>query len=189
MPQAPGNLPDASCNAMVTAWIAGGRCGVRWRHAARGALAMETPPSPPPLPIIVVEDDPVDLYLLRRVLTAHELAHELHVIGTSDDVLAAVHRLTQPEGRRSPIILLLDLRLPQWEGKEILHQVKALPQGADVRVVIVAGSHNPADRRETLALGADAYFVKPLQLAEFMQLGALIKDVARGHTPREPSRP
>jgi hypothetical protein len=40
-----------------------------------------------------------------------------------------------------------------------------------------------------LALGADAYFVKPLQLAEFMQLGALIKAVARGHTPQEPSRP
>jgi CheY-like chemotaxis protein len=150
---------------------------------------METPPSLPPLPIMVVEDDPVDLYLLHRVLTAHELAHELHVIGTSADVLDAVHRLAQQEGRRGPIILLLDLRLPQGDGKEILHQVKALPEGADVRVVIVTGSHNPADQRETLALGADAYFVKPLQLAEFMQLGAFIKAVARGHTPQEPSRP
>jgi len=150
---------------------------------------METPPSLPPLPIIVVEDAPIDLYLLQRVLTAHDLAHELHVIGKGDDVLDAVHRLTQPEDRRSPLVLLLDLRLPQRNGKEILHQVKALPQWAAVRVVIVTGSHNPADRRETLALGADAYFVKPLQLEEFMQLGALIKEVAWGHPAREASRP
>jgi hypothetical protein len=37
-------------------------------------------------------------------------------------------------------------------------------------------------------MGADAYFVKPLHLEEFMQLGALIKEVAWGLTPREPSR-
>ena len=149
---------------------------------------MDIPLSPPPLPIMVVEDDPMDLYLLHRVLTAHELAHELHVIGKSDDVSDAVHRLAQQEDRRLPIILLLDLRLPRGEGIEILRQVKALPQAAAVRVVIVTGSHNPAGRRATLALGADAYFVKPLHLEEFMQLGALIKEVAWGLTPREPSR-
>jgi CheY-like chemotaxis protein len=149
---------------------------------------MDTPPSPPPLPIIIVEDDPIDLYLLRRVLTAHALAHELHVIGKGDDVLDSVHRLAQQEHRQAPIIMLLDLRLPQRDGKEILQQVKAMPQQADVRVVIVTGSRNPADQRATLALGADAYFVKPFELQEFMQLGALIKEVAWGHTAREPSR-
>jgi DNA-binding response OmpR family regulator len=51
-------------------------------------------------------------------------------------------------------------------------------------VVIVTSSANPADRRETLALGADAYFVKPYHLQEFMQLGDLIKGLAFG----EPSR-
>src|ERR1043166_8216390 len=73
----------------------------------------------------------------------------------------------------APTILLLDLHLPQRDGKEILHEIKAMGHRADVRVVIVTGSHNPADRRETLALGADAYFVKPFALQEFMQLGAL----------------
>ena len=149
---------------------------------------MDTPTSPPPLTIIVVEDDPIDLYLIRRVLTAHELAHELHVINNVDHALDYVHDLAQQEHPRSPTILLLDLHLPQRDGKELLRQVKASAPGAEVRVVIVTGSHNPADRRETLALGADAYFVKPFEFHEFMQLGALIKDVAQGHTPREPSR-
>jgi DNA-binding NarL/FixJ family response regulator len=50
-------------------------------------------------------------------------------------------------------------------------------------VVIVTGSNNPTDRRETLAIGADAYFVKPSHLNEFMQLGDLIKHVAFGNPP------
>ena len=150
---------------------------------------METPPSPPPMSIIVVEDDPIDLYLIHRVLTAHALAHELHVIDNGDHALSYVHHLIQQERPRAPTILLLDLHLPQRDGKEILHELKALAHGADIRVVIVTGSHNPADRRETLALGADAYFVKPFEFQEFMQLGALIKDVVQGHPPRQPGPP
>jgi DNA-binding response OmpR family regulator len=65
--------------------------------------------------------------------------------------------------------------------------VKAIPQGSDVRVVVVTSSTNPTDRRDTLALGADAYFVKPYHLQEFMQLGDLIKGLAFGNGRGEPS--
>jgi hypothetical protein len=50
-------------------------------------------------------------------------------------------------------------------------------------VVIVAGSNNPTDRRATLAMGADAYFVKPSHLNELMQLGDLIKHLVYGNPP------
>jgi two-component system, OmpR family, phosphate regulon response regulator PhoB len=91
-----------------------------------------------------------------------------------------INQLAHEERRRSPTIMLLDLNLPQRDGKELLQRVKAIPQGSDIRVVIVTSSSNPADRRETLALGADAYFVKPYHLTEFMQLGDLIKRMAFG---------
>jgi CheY-like chemotaxis protein len=141
---------------------------------------MDTPTPQTPLTIIVVEDNPVDIYLIRWVLTAHELSHELHVIDNGDHALDYVNHLAQQERRRSPTIMLLDLNLPQRDGKEILQRVKAIPQGSDVRVVIVTSSNNPADRQETLVMGADAYFVKPFHLNEFMALGDLIKHVAFG---------
>ena len=77
--------------------------------------------------------------------------------------------------------MLLDLTLPQRDGREILRQIKSIPQVTDIRVVIVTGSNNPTDRRETLTLGADAYFEKPTHLNEFMQLGDLIKHLAFGN--------
>ena len=87
------------------------------------------------------------------------------------------------EHLRSPTILLLDLNLPQLDGKEVLRHIKAIPEGADIRVVVVTGSTNPRDRIDTLALGADAFFVKPFQLTPFMQLGDIIKDLACGNAP------
>lgn len=112
----------------------------------------------------------MDVYLIQWVLRAHELAHELRVIDNGDHAMDYINRLAHEERRRSPTIMLLDLNLPQRDGKELLQRVKAIPQGSDIRVVIVTNSSNPADRRETFALGADAYFVKPYHLTEFMQL-------------------
>jgi CheY-like chemotaxis protein len=135
------------------------------------------------LTIIVVEDNPVDVYLIRWVLKAHELSYALEVIENGDHAMDYVNQLTHEERRRSPTIVLLDLNLPQRDGREILQRVKAIPHGSDVRVVVVTSSTNPTDRRETLALGADAYFVKPYHLNEFMQLGDLIKRVASDNSP------
>jgi len=140
---------------------------------------MEAPA--PPLSIIVVDDNPVDVQLIRWVLDAQALPYELQVIDNGDYALEVVDHLAQQEPLRSPTIMLLDLHLPQRDGKDILRHIKAIPQGADIRVVIVTGSADPMDRAETLALGADGYFVKPFHLTPFMQLGALIKAVACGH--------
>ena len=145
-------------------------------------LSSPAPPVPrTPLTILVVEDNPFDVSLIQWVLKAHALTHELQVIDNGDRAMDYVNHLAHEERRQSPTLMLLDLALPQRDGREILQRVKAVPQGADMRVVIVTSSHNPADRQETLALGADAYFVKPSHPQEFMQLGEIIKGLAFGN--------
>jgi CheY-like chemotaxis protein len=139
--------------------------------------------TPAPLTIIVVEDNPVDVYLIEWVLKAHEFSYELQVIDNGDHAMDYVNQLAQQERRRSPTIMLLDLNLPQRDGRELLQRVKSIPQGADIHVVIVTSSNNPVDRRETLAMGAEAYFVKPYHLNEFMQLGDIIKGLDLDNTP------
>jgi CheY-like chemotaxis protein len=136
-----------------------------------------------PLTIFIVDDNPVDVYLMRWVLDAHELDYHLRVIDNGDRALTVFDRLAQQEHLRSPTIVLLDLNLPQLDGKEILRHIKAIPLGAEIHVVVVTSSKNPADQQETLGLGADAYFVKPYHLNEFMQLGDLIKHLIFGTPP------
>jgi CheY-like chemotaxis protein len=71
----------------------------------------------------------------------------------------------------------------QRDGKEILPQIRAILPGSDSRVAIVTSSNPPSDLQETLTLGADAYFVKPCYLKEFMQLGNLITPLVFGNPP------
>jgi CheY-like chemotaxis protein len=144
---------------------------------------MKTPAAPLLLTIFIVDDNPVDVYLMRWVLDAHELDYHLRVIDNGDHALTVFDRLAQQDHLRSPTLVLLDLHLPQLDGREILRHIKAFPLGAEIRVVIVTSSKNSADQHETLALGADAYFVKPYHLNEFMQLGDLVKHVAFGNAP------
>jgi CheY-like chemotaxis protein len=138
-------------------------------------------PTPLPLTIFVVEDNPVDAYLIRWVLEAHELVYELQIIDSGDIAAGVFARLAEQERQRAPTMILLDLNLPQRDGKELLRQVKSIPQRSDIRVVVVTGSADPRERVETLCLGADAYFVKPFHLQEFMQLGDVIKALIEGH--------
>jgi CheY-like chemotaxis protein len=140
-----------------------------------------SPPPMPPLTLLLVEDDPLDVYLLQRVLTAQELSYTLHVTDNSEQALERCAQLAAHAGGRAPTVVLLDLHLPQGDGKEVLRRLQALPPEADLRVIVVTGSHNPADRREVLQMGAAAYFVKPFDLQEFMHLGRLIHAVAQGH--------
>src|SRR5262249_51100257 len=119
--------------------------------------------------------------LIRWVLTAHELPYTLHVIDNADHAMNYLDELALQDRHRSPTIMLLDLNLPQRDGRELLRRVRTIPANADICVVIVTGSNNPTDRQETLALGANAYFVKPPHLNEFMQLGQLVKELAFGN--------
>jgi CheY-like chemotaxis protein len=143
---------------------------------------MGSPAPQAPLTIFIVDDNPVDVSLIRWVLDAHALPCDLHVIDNGDHALQVFDQLAAQESQPSPTLVLLDLKLPQQDGKEILRHIKAIPHGADIRVVIVTNSADPRERIETLALGADGYFVKPFQITPFMQLGELIKHVAFGHT-------
>ena len=144
---------------------------------------METPTPPAPLTILVVEDNPEDLYIMNWVLKAHDFAYELQVIDNGDHAIDYVNQLAYEERRRSPTIVLLDLHLPQVNGKEVLRQIKTMPHVSDIPVVIVTSSTNPADQQETLALGADAYFVKPYHLHEFLWLGEVMKHLVSGDPP------
>jgi CheY-like chemotaxis protein len=136
-----------------------------------------------PLTIFIVDDNPVDVSLMRWVLDAHELAYELRILDNGPHALDVFDHLPQQEHLQALTVVLLDLNLPEIDGKEVLRHIKAIPLGAEIHVVVVTSSQYPADQPETLALGAEAYFVKPYHLNEFMQLGDLIKNLVFGNAP------
>jgi CheY-like chemotaxis protein len=146
-------------------------------------MNMDTAAPLPPIAILVVDDNPADVYFIRRVLDAHGLTYDLQVLENRSHTRRFFEQLAQQEPGRCPDILLLDLYLPGLDSAELLQSIKAMPVCAHLRVVIMTGSDDPSARLEAHTLGADAFFQKPLSFQAYMELGHIIKSLVLGTTP------
>jgi len=127
---------------------------------------MKTPPR-----ILLVEDDARDAELTLNVLAATgappEVIH-LHDGAEALDFLyqrGAYAHLDSPP----PAVMLLDLKMPRIDGMEVLRQVKNDPVLKTMPVVVLTSSREDSDLRETYALGANAYVVKPVRFQSFLE--------------------
>jgi CheY-like chemotaxis protein len=141
---------------------------------------METDQSFPPLVIAVVDNNPADVYIIARVLHAHGLPYLLQVLESRQRALHFFDQLAR-EDIRCPHLLLLDYTLPGLDTRELLQWIKAVPVCRRLRIIAMTGSDDPDIQAEALALGADAFFRKPVSFQRFLALGDLIKDVVFGH--------
>jgi len=124
--------------------------------------------------ILVAEDNPADVYLIRLALEAHGVTCPIVTAADGKDVLA----LLSMEGSGwHPDLIILDLNLPRHDGIEILQKVRSTKAIAEVPVVVLTSSDSPRDRQNANRLGVTRYVRKPSNLEQFLQLGAVFKDL------------
>ncbi|MEU4214619.1 response regulator [Actinoplanes sp. NPDC026623] len=120
--------------------------------------------------VLLVEDDPQSAELLSTQLAG--AGYHVDVAGTGEAGLTAA-------GAHPPDAIVLDVALPGIDGFEVIRRLKAEPRLAAIPVFFVTIID---ERQAGLALGAQEYFVKPVDQAAL--LGALAKAMARRPTPR-----
>jgi CheY-like chemotaxis protein len=125
--------------------------------------------------IMLAEDNPGDVFLVRRALEMHELDVDLVVVQDGQSALGLVEKADTEDDSRRPDLILLDLNLPRATGSRILERIRQSPRFARTPVVVVTSSDSPVDRRAAKQLGAAHYFQKPCDLAGFMQLGGIVR--------------
>ena len=126
--------------------------------------------------IVLVEDNPGDVALVREALYENGIRSELTVIFDGERAVELFDRLDR-DRMRCPDLVLLDLKLPKRDGHEILERMRASVHCAHVPVVIVTSSNAREDRDKAAKLGATRYIRKPHRLDEFIQLGAVFKEM------------
>lgn len=135
--------------------------------------------------LLVIEDSPADVVLLRRALAMAELDCDLTVV---DDGAEALALFRQGSETRVPDLAIVDLNLPKHSGLEVIAQMRANPAFADVPVVIMSSSSAPRDRSSLEKFRIRRYIVKPADLDEFMRIGWQIRELlAPSRTPGRPS--
>lgn len=126
---------------------------------------MTRPRASAPPEILLVEDNPGDVELVREGLQHSRIAVRLHVAGNGDEALAFLLG-PRVESIVPPDLVLLDLNLPVKEGKETLREIRLLD--CPVPVVVFTGSDEDEDVAEVYRLGANCYVVKPPDLDEYL---------------------
>ena len=124
-------------------------------------------------PILLVEDNPMDVDLTRRAFTRCKLANPLLVARDGEESLAWIFRWES--GEPVPVVILLDLKLPRVDGLDAFRQLKAHPIYRAIPVVVLTSSDEDRDIREAYDLGADSYIVKPMDFDKFVEVAAHIE--------------
>jgi DNA-binding response OmpR family regulator len=106
-------------------------------------------------PILVVDDDPNSLDIVRTYLEAKG-----YEVATATDGRDALAKLEQVR----PALVLLDVMMPGMDGWEVARVIKNHPDFGDVRVVMLTARSDFTDKQEGLRSGADDYIVKPVRL-------------------------
>lgn len=115
--------------------------------------------------IVLVEDNPADVFLVRLALEEGGISHELVEFENGGD---AVRALCAPVGAAPvPDAILLDLNTPRTDGLEALQQLKNCPRLSGVPIAVLTSSRAQSDRQRATILGA-RFIEKPCQLQEFL---------------------
>ena len=112
------------------------------------------------LDILLVDDDPADVLIIREALESTG-AHAVHVVDDGLQALAYLRREGLFSGVARPDLVFLDLNLPLKSGQEVLAEIKADPDLCVIPIVIVSSSDAPGDIMTSYATHANGYLVKP----------------------------
>ena len=141
--------------------------------------------------ILVVEDDENDVFFLQKAIQRAGIEIPVHVASDGRkalDYLDGAGAFADREEFPLPTLVLLDLKLPQVMGLEVLRRIRKRP---DLRfpVIILSASGNEADIEAAYRLGANAYLVKPGVAAKLLDMVRAIKDFWLTHNTSNDPHP
>jgi two-component system response regulator len=126
--------------------------------------------------ILLVEDSPGDVRLTREALKEAKVRNNLHIVEDGIAALDFLHRRGHYTDRPRPHLILLDLNLPNKDGREVLEEIKTDESLQDIPVVVLTSSEAEEDILRAYELNVNCYVTKPVELDEFLQVVKAIED-------------
>jgi CheY-like chemotaxis protein len=132
--------------------------------------------APQPIEVLLVEDDPGDVLLIREAFAFNKVHNNLHVVSDGEQAIGYLRREGEYAGARRPDLVLLDLNLPRKDGREVLAEVKADEELRTIPVVVLTTSEAEEDVLKSYQLHANAYVTKPVDFERFVSIVRQIDD-------------
>lgn len=124
-------------------------------------------------PILLVDDNPMDVDLTLRAFRRNKLVNPIQVARDGEEALAWLPRWEAGEPR--PVVILLDINMPRVGGLEVARQLKSHPVLRAIPVVMLTTSEVSQDIQTAYLHGVNSYIVKPVDFEKFTSVAAQIE--------------
>ncbi|WP_371525411.1 response regulator [Streptomyces sp. NBC_01283] len=135
-----------------------------------------TSPDAAPINVLLVEDDPGDELMTREAFEDNKIRNTLHVVRDGEEALDFLYQRGEYTAAPRPDLILLDLNLPKYDGRQVLEKVKSDQDLQDIPVVVLTTSAAEEDILRSYKLHANAYVTKPVDLDQFIAAVRQIDD-------------
>jgi len=124
-------------------------------------------------PILLVEDNPMDLDLTLRAFNKKKFSNTIQIARDGEEALAFFARWEA--GEPLPAVILLDINLPKVNGLEVLQKLKEHPVFRRIPVVVLTSSRENSDLKTAYDLGVNSYIEKPVSFSKFIEVAEHIE--------------
>ncbi|MDH5366012.1 MAG: response regulator [Cyclobacteriaceae bacterium] len=127
-------------------------------------------------PLLIAEDNDMDLELALEALKSLNLANEIAVVRDGVEALDFLYCRGEYKDREplNPVVALLDIKMPKVTGIEVLETIKKDKDLQNIPIVMLTSSSEDIDVRKCYDLGANAFVVKPV---DFDQFNSAVKEI------------
>ena len=130
-------------------------------------------------PILLVDDNDEDVEITLRAFKKSGLANQVFRCKDGDEALDFLFQrgeFSEPGKAPRPGIILLDLNMPDTDGREVLEAIKNSPELKKIPVIVLTTSSDERDIEDCYEMGANSYVQKPVNLAGYMEAIQRMKD-------------
>lgn len=126
--------------------------------------------------VLLVEDNCGDVYLIRAALQLGSIVKTLHVVEDGEAALDYLFQRGAYQRSVRPDLVILDLKLPKIDGREVLELMKADPVLRHIPVIILSTSNSEQDVVSAYEHHANCYLTKPSDLNQYLDLICQIEE-------------
>ena len=129
-----------------------------------------------PVVVLLIEDDPGDELITREAFEHNKINNTLNVVRDGEEGLDYLYRRGAHQDAQRPDLILLDLNLPKYDGRQLLEKIKSDPDLCHIPIVVLTTSRAEEDILRSYKLHANAYVTKPVDLDQFVSAIRQIDD-------------
>jgi CheY-like chemotaxis protein len=130
--------------------------------------------------VLLVEDNPADVFLVQEAIQREALQVRLEVVENGEDAIQIIQKMESEPSANCPDLILLDLNVPRQPGDQVLKRIRSSFRMGRIPVIVMSSSESLADRERLMKLGATDFFRKSASLGDFMKLGPLLRTFCGG---------